>query len=86
MDVVFNILMFVPVGVLLRLMEVKPLRMILTAVLLSYSIEVMQLIFKKGYFELFDDPFHNVLGVVMAYGLTSLVVAIGRRVAGEFED
>ena len=86
LDVAFNTLMFVPVGVLLRLMEVKPLWMILTAVLLSYSIEVMQLIFKKGYFELFDDPFHNVLGAVLAYGLTSLVMAIGRRMVGGSEQ
>ncbi len=85
LDVAFNLLMFVPVGALLRLMEIKPLRMILTAVLLSYSVEFMQLIFKRGYFELFDDPFHNVLGAIIGFALTSLILLIGRKIA-EFFD
>lgn len=80
---IFNILMFVPIGILLRLIDIWFGWAVLCAILLSYSIEFMQLIFKRGYFELFDDPFHNVLGVVLAYGVTSLIVVIGRRIARE---
>ena len=45
---------------------VRKLRwVILIATIISYSIEFSQLLTKRGLFELFDDPFHNVLGAII---------------------
>jgi glycopeptide antibiotics resistance protein len=47
----------------------RKIRMVaLSAFGISFSIEVIQLVFKMGLFE-FDDMFHNVLGAVIGYGL-----------------
>jgi glycopeptide antibiotics resistance protein len=36
--------------------------------LTSLSIELLQLVLKRGLFE-FDDMFHNTLGVIIGYGI-----------------
>ena len=49
---------------------VRKLRwVILIAVIISYSIEFSQLLTKRGLFELFDDPFHNVPGAIIGFTL-----------------
>ena len=70
-QILYNILVFIPLGLLLpEMVRVsRKFRMVaLSAFGLSFSIEVIQLVFKMGLFE-FDDVFHNVLGAVIGYGL-----------------
>jgi glycopeptide antibiotics resistance protein len=72
---VFNVIMLFPIGVLLPIV-LEPvwkdgrkktfMRVVLTGFLTSLSIEILQLVTKRGLFE-FDDMFHNTLGVVIGY-------------------
>ncbi|RHT19472.1 VanZ family protein [Clostridium sp. AM34-9AC] len=43
-------------------------------ILISYSIEFSQLLTKRGLFELFDDPFHNVLGAIIGFTLWRMIM------------
>ena len=68
-QIVYNVLVFIPWGVLLSeiVCSTRKLRVIVwSAVALSFSIEVIQFVFKLGLFE-FDDVLHNVLGAVIGY-------------------
>lgn len=47
---------------------------ILIAAIISYSIEFSQLLTKRGLFELFDDPFHNVLGAIIGFRLWRMIM------------
>lgn len=47
---------------------------ILIAAIISYSIEFSQLLTKRGLFELFDDPFHNVLGAIIGFTLWRMIM------------
>lgn len=79
----WNILMLLPYGLLLPL--VNPGKMvekqkdapitIVTGFLCTLTIELLQLIFKRGLFE-FDDIFHNTLGVGIGYFLYKLFAGI----------
>jgi glycopeptide antibiotics resistance protein len=54
---------------------VRKLRwVILIATIISYSIEFSQLLTKRGLFELFDDPFHNVLGAIIGFTLWRMIM------------
>lgn len=54
---------------------VRKLRwVILIATIISYSIEFSQLLTKRGLFELFDDPFHNVLGATIGFTLWRMIM------------
>ena len=73
-QIIYNILVFIPWGFLLSeiVCVVRKMRLVvLCAIGLSLSIEVIQLVFKLGLFE-FDDVFHNVLGAVIGYGISIL--------------
>lgn len=73
--IVFNVLMFVPLGVLLPLLSQRMRgigRVILCAFLFSLTIEAMQLHYATGIFEL-DDLFHNTMGAALGYALYALV-------------
>lgn len=65
-----NILVFVPVGLLLGyLIKNKTfVRVSILGACISIGIELLQLIFKKGFSEL-DDVMHNTLGCVLGYGI-----------------
>ena len=71
-EVVNNILMLLPFGILCPLLldasgkEGKSHRTILYAFLLSLTIELLQLVTKRGLFE-FDDIYHNTMGAVGGY-------------------
>lgn len=62
-----NVLMFMPLGICLAGLGVKFRYALLAGACISYFIEVSQFLFRKGLFELFDDPFHNVLGTMLGY-------------------
>lgn len=66
-----NVILLMPVGFLLPVISrrMKLRHIILVAFVMSYTIEVLQLIFCKGLFEWVDDPFHNVLGAAAGYAV-----------------
>lgn len=74
-ECVLNVFMFVPLGIGLQGLGVQKLRwVILIAAIISYSIEFSQLLTKRGLFELFDDPFHNVLGAIIGFTLWRMIM------------
>lgn len=78
-----NCLMLFPVGFLLPLLfparRFRFSAMLLCAFILTYCIEVLQLVLKKGTFELVDDPLHNVLGALLGYGCCQLILLFTRK-------
>lgn len=69
MQIFYNILLFVPWGIIFPIIS-KTMQKIqwvaLSAFAFSALIEVIQLVFKCGLFE-FDDMFHNSLGAILGY-------------------
>jgi glycopeptide antibiotics resistance protein len=67
---IFNILMLLPMGILMPIFLKENRgkqafgRVVLMGFLLSLTIEILQLVTKRGMFE-FDDLFHNTLGVAI---------------------
>ena len=74
---ILNVLLFVPIGFLagcgLRGKTFK--KVLFLGGGLSVIIELLQLIFKKGFCET-DDVIHNVLGCLVGYGLVKLILKI----------
>lgn len=78
-QILTNVIMFVPIGVLVG--WIWRWRGLWVAAGLSVFIEVLQLITARGLCE-FDDVFHNMIGAVIGVG----VVMIGRKLfKGEAE-
>ncbi len=77
--VAFNILMFVPLGILLPLLS-DSLRsfgiVLLLALIFTFTIETVQLANHTGMFEL-DDLFNNTLGAVIGYFIVMFFLAKG---------
>jgi glycopeptide antibiotics resistance protein len=72
---VFNVIMLIPVGFLLPACKKNGAKsgigirgIMLITFLISLTIEMLQLVLKRGLFE-FDDMFHNTLGGVIGYGI-----------------
>ena len=84
-EVIMNVVLFIPIGVLWGSQsknKLKKQQWIVAFALglgLSIGIEVLQLVFKKGSFEI-DDIIHNTLGCLIGFaawrGCEKLVVAI----------
>jgi glycopeptide antibiotics resistance protein len=77
MEVVINCLMFLPVGILVPWTYANYLHedqrkernmVILFGLILSVSVECLQLLTKTGFFE-WDDIIHNLIGLIWGYGL-----------------
>ena len=72
---VLNVIMLLPMGILLPIVMRDGLgnkgfrRAILIGFLTSLTIELLQLVTKRGLFE-FDDMFHNTFGVAIGYWLS----------------
>ena len=79
MEIVGNILMFIPVGVFGGVLW--RWKCVILAAGLSFAIELTQLISCRGLFE-FDDIIHNTLGAVIGVG----VVMIARWVWNKIHD
>lgn len=83
LEILLNILMFMPVGTLLPMIMRKPhskMRTLffittLTGLCCSCLVEILQLFLKCGLCEL-DDIFHNVLGTVIGYGIFAFSQAL----------
>lgn len=63
-QIVLNILFFIPYGGLLYICFKKKWPVILTAFVLSLTVEILQYVCKVGLCEI-DDIFHNTLGVII---------------------
>ena len=66
MEIVLNYILFIPLGVLLYLCfgEKYGFRVVIAGLLLSVSIEIVQLVFRIGLFE-FDDMIGNTIGCLI---------------------
>ena len=71
---VMNIVVFVPVGVLVgaTIRSVTWKKVLLIGMCLSVGIEVLQLVFRKGFSEV-DDVMHNTLGCLIGYGIYRVI-------------
>ena len=72
---IWNVIMFMPIGALALPAfgwKIRFWQMLIGAVALSMTIELLQLIFKLGAFEPFDDVFHNTLGALAGFFLAVL--------------
>lgn len=68
-----NVIMFLPLGIVLRCVGIKEIRKALIGGLItSLCIETLQFIFALGTFEV-DDLLHNTLGVILGFWLVSRV-------------
>ncbi|MBO6255245.1 MAG: VanZ family protein [Bacteroidaceae bacterium] len=76
---VMNVLVFIPVGMLIGLSFRKLAwwKALLGGCLLSVSIELLQLISRRGFSEL-DDVMHNTIGCVIGYALVMIPLSIVR--------
>lgn len=74
-NIILNICMFIPLGLLLPLYGRywrKAVFTYLTGLAFTLLIELAQLVFNRGIFEL-DDIFNNLLGTMIGYGLYQLL-------------
>jgi len=77
-NIILNILLFVPFGLLLPLWSKRfrtCWKTYLTGFLLSLIIEVIQLLSKRGVFDV-DDIFNNTLGSTIGFGLLIIILFI----------
>ena len=79
--IIFNIIMFVPLGILLPLAHERFRNIACTLAsgfALTCLIEVMQLITSYGIFEL-DDIFNNFLGTLVGYSVVMTVITLNKN-------
>lgn len=79
-EVLLNVILFIPVGFLacgLRRIN-KWWKVALGGIVISCTIESLQLWLQKGLSEL-DDVFHNTLGAIVGYGLYQWIASVLRR-------
>ena len=77
-EVFWNVVLFIPIGILFMLFLTCKRKWVITVIigfLLTTAIELIQLIFHRGYFE-FDDIFHNTLGTVIGIGIYIIVIKL----------
>ena len=78
-EVVFNILMFVPIGITLPFAAGKRLKFwqaVIFFAACSYTAELLQLILHAGIFELVDDPLNNIAGGIIGFAAAAAIRAI----------
>lgn len=73
-----NVFLLMPVGVLLPCMGVNMRRTVLFGVCWSGLIETLQLVTRRGIFEL-DDIFHNTVGGVIGYLIYLLLKSVWKK-------
>jgi len=79
-EIIMNIVVFVPIGVLIGLSLCRPSwrGVFLVSICLSSSIELLQLILHKGFSEI-DDIIHNTFGGIIGLGLLKVIKNINCR-------
>ncbi|NLD88436.1 MAG: VanZ family protein [Clostridiales bacterium] len=79
-QVVMNIVMGIPIGVLLPCaLKTRFLRTVLCGFLFSVLIEILQFFTHTGLCEV-DDIMHNTLGTVLGYSLFAVIHFIRRKI------
>jgi glycopeptide antibiotics resistance protein len=68
---IMNVLVFIPIGLLLRIIENKWYVALSMGFLISLCVEMLQYFLAKGYCEI-DDVIHNTLGCLLGFGLYGL--------------
>ena len=84
-EVFWNVVLFIPIGILLMLLVTHRFRFVLSfgcGLFLSACIEVIQLVFHRGLFE-FDDMVHNTLGTLIGIGIFLFVSVVGKKLTGK---
>lgn len=79
--IILNILMFVPIGFMMPLLLKKCERWYITYLVgftTSLFIEILQLISKRGIFEI-DDIINNTLGCTIGYGIVMIFISLFKR-------
>ena len=78
---IMNVVAFIPVGLLLGYVfdKIKWWQVLLAGVLISFGIESLQFLLKRGFAE-FDDVLHNSLGCWAGYGVVVGIFCLGKRV------
>ena len=76
-QLILNVGMFVPIGFLLgvTVKKMNTLKILEIGCLLSLTIEIIQLVSRRGVFNV-DDIIHNTLGCVIGYGVFRLCNSI----------
>lgn len=76
-SIFLNILLFIPLGFYLGFFSktISVGRIFIYGLTLSFIIEIMQFLLKRGFSE-FDDVFHNSLGCLIGFGLYKIVCRI----------
>ena len=84
-DSLYNILLFIPVGVLVGLLSARYrfIKAMLVGLFLSETIECLQLIFMKGAFDV-DDLFNNTLGAFIGGLFVEMFVLFRRRIKTQY--
>lgn len=79
--IIFNILMFMPLGLFLPLLG-KPLRhfspVLLISLMVTICLEIIQLLTGMGIFEL-NDVLHNTIGSIIGYFLVAAILSCIER-------
>lgn len=76
LDILLNILLFVPMGMILEVKNVQSCRIIVfVCFFVSFCIETLQILMRIGYFET-DDLIHNTLGGFLGYVIVKFAKGI----------
>lgn len=84
-NIILNVCMFVPFGILLPSMMKffrSAWKTYLSGFLLALCIEGVQLLSRRGIFEL-DDILHNTLGMMIGYGIYTIAVSVRKKYKNE---
>ncbi|MGN1089770.1 MAG: VanZ family protein, partial [Huintestinicola sp.] len=85
-EIILNCLMLLPVGFLFPTAVKKDMKLVLLTVFaVSVSIELSQLVLKRGLFE-FDDIIHNTISGALGYGLFLLWERIQKEYAQKVSE
>lgn len=80
-EVFWNIVLFIPIGLLIMMLLKSKNRRFITVglgIFLSSIIEIIQLLTHRGLFE-FDDIVHNTLGTVLGISIYFLICLSGKK-------
>lgn len=74
-DIVLNVVLFTPLGLLMKLiyLSISLLKLFFVALICSLSIEINQYIFEKGVTQL-DDVMHNVIGAILGWSISKYLI------------
>lgn len=78
---IFNIIMFVPLGILLPIAHVKFQKIgitLSTGIMLTLLIELLQFVTASGIFDI-ADIFNNLLGTLLGYSIVMTIININKR-------